>query len=242
MTSISVNTITRCGTTRDFTRATPQSVAVMQLGGTLTSPGLSRSGECRVCGHPARQYIETWLTRGWTCATINDALRGGEAHKLTPAQIESHLSICIGSMNGWNTLVRWTRSQAGEAPTLADWAEEAFGSMLADVQQAIDMGHFMASLKAADMIKIVQMAFDRAEAAKGQLGETVYQQLLGQYWDTVRQHTTVEQQRTIAKALEANPVMRQLTGNAQEPTIVETEGVLITAGGATAWDTEGYLG
>jgi hypothetical protein len=65
---------------------------------------------------------------------------------------------------------------------------------------------------------------------------------LGQYWDTVRQHTTVEQQRTIAKALEANPVMRQLTGQSQEPTIVETEGVLITAGGGTAWDTTGYEG
>lgn len=150
MTSISISTITRCGTTGDFTRATPQSVAVMQLGGTLTTPGISRSHECRISAatNPAGQYIETWLTRGWTTATINDALRGGDAHKLTPAQVESHLSICIGSMNGWNTLVRWTRSQAGDAPTLADWAEEAFGSMLADVQQAIDMGHFMASLKA----------------------------------------------------------------------------------------------
>ena len=241
MTSISIHTHTRLASTGDFTRATPQSVAVMQLGGTLTTPGYERK-DCRICQHPAQQYIETWLARHWSLSSINRALRSGEAQALTTEHVDSHLRICIGSENGYNTLFRWKRSQSDEAPTIADRIEEAYNAMLTEVEQAIDIGQFAASMKASDMIKVLQIGAERALSMEDQLGEGMYQQLLSQYWDTVRENTTPEQQRTIAKALDASPAMRQIIGKTQEvePLIIEAEGTLVPTGTVTAWDTAGY--
>lgn len=238
--TLSASTVTSVPSLGDLTRATPQSAAVIQVGGTIASPGYTRQLVCRICQHPARGFIEQWLSRRWSLESINRALRGDDDHKITQGHIDSHLRLCLGE-TGLNTLVNWLRSQDPDYdPNPLARIDVVIENLVSDVEQAVDSGQIAAQLKPADVVAIAKLVSERESAKRGAVGKEVFEQVMVEYFEVLRGTITPEQQEQISRQLAANPVLRALSGRLQEPTIIETDGKMLPVG-APAWDTEGFV-
>lgn len=239
--TLSVSTVTTLGSMSDLSHATPQSAAVLMAGGSVVPLGLSRPRSCRICQNPARGYIEQWLSRRWSIESINLAL--DERLRITRDNVDTHLRGCMETVNGLNILRAWAESQDGETPTSAARMDRVIDNMISDAEQAVDSGQIQMQLKPADVIALAKIVQEREAAKAGSVGQEVFEQIMVEYFDVLRSTTTVEQQKQIAKALEANPILRALAGRTLEPTIVESQAVLATVGsGGSSWNTEGFEG
>ena len=239
--TIAIHTISSIPSPEDLALpVSPQSSIIVRAGRTSVPLGYTRHN-CRICNHPCRRSIEVCLARRWSITTINGMLPQA-APPIDRDAIVGHLNTCMMSHDGHATLRRWLEEEANGLKTPAQRGSAILDELLTVLERAIDTNfdELAASVKISDIVAGVKLANEVSAGLNEQHGEEVYAEAFAQYLDAVREHTTPEQQQAIARALTTNPVLRALSGEDIQPTIVET--TAIERSTPTAWDTSGYEG
>jgi len=239
---ISVNTISVLKETSDLTMpVTPQSAFIMRIGGRDIPLGLAR-GHCVICNHPCQSAIEWSLVRRRSLQTINKMLPEG-TDRIDMPHVVSHLRTCMLSRDGYAALRHWVEREAEGYDTPGARATDLLDDLLTSAENFIESGAMEANMKPSDAIAIVKMAMSLDEDVQA-IGEETYTEAFATYLDAVREHTTEEQQRAIARALATNPVLRRLAGQeSHDVMVVEATAELVeSTGRRSSWNTEGYEG
>lgn len=241
--TVSLHTLTSIPSPGDLTLPiSPQSAVMVRAGNTAVPLGYTRH-RCVICNHPCRRSIEVCLSRRWTVNTINSMLPE-QSSRIDRDQVVGHLHTCMMSHDGHATLRRWMEDEANGIKTPAQRGSAILDELLTVLERAIDVNfeELARSARISDIIAGVKLANDVSADIKDQHSDEVYQEAFVQYLDAVRANTSIEQQRLIAQALMANPVLRVLSGDDIQPTIVETTAQASSTPSAAAWDTSGYEG